>query len=74
VQREQRLRLAAHADAGAPRHRVGEFLAVLDEVDELANVLVGDYDEPRRRVRLRAATTKTGDRSGWRFRPSSPSR
>jgi hypothetical protein len=36
--------------------------------------LVSDYDEPRRRVRLRAATTKTRKRCGSSSTPRSPTR
>ncbi len=33
-------------------------------VSSIDTILVGDYDEPRRRIRLRAATSKTG-RALW---------
>jgi integrase len=36
------------------------------------NVRIGDYDEPRRRVRLRAATTKQGGPSWSSSRPARP--
>ncbi len=57
---------AAHAEAVfrllPPRHRLA-FL-FLDwsgaRVGTIDTTLVGDYDEPRRRVRLRRSTTKTG--------------
>jgi integrase len=57
--------IAAHLEAVYSRlpdkHRLA-FL-FLDwsgaRVSAIDNLLVGDYDEPRRRVRLRAATTKT---------------
>ena len=43
-------------------------------VGDVDLTLVGDYDEPRRRVRLRAATTKTRARSGSSCPTCSPTR
>jgi integrase len=56
---------AAHVEAAYRRIPGGHRLALLwldwsgARVSSIDHVLVGDYDEPRRRIRLRAATTKT---------------
>jgi integrase len=65
VKREPNPPSAAHVEAVyrllPSRHRLA--LLFLDwsgaRVSAIVLTLVGDYDEPRRRVRLRAATTKT---------------